>query len=143
MFIVAIFAALFAIFSDLGINDIGRIQTNVDYLNSVFCVMVFFFLRLSKNNFILSARLLLAILFMTFIVVLIYVPQDEFRLIWFYFVTYAAFILLGSTSGIFVSIVSIIIILTANYFLDLQLSQYAMITSLFGLIIFTLLSNRY
>jgi len=141
--IIAFFSALFGLLSDLGINDIGPIHSKVNYVYSFLTIMLIFFLRLSKKNYTLTAHSLLIISLITFTSALIFVPQDEFRMIWFYLLIFVAYMLQGRTSGIFYTLASIVIILTVHYFVELQLSQTAINSGVFGLIIGSFLSHVY
>lgn len=141
--IVAFFTVLFGVLSDLGINDIGPIHSKVDYVYSFLSLMLVLFLRRSKNNYKTTANLLLVFSLITFTSALIFVPQDEFRMIWFYLLVFVAYMLNGTLSGILFTIASIAVILTANMFLELHLSQTAIMSSVLGLIIGSLLSRIY
>ena len=121
--IVAFFSALFGLLSDLGVNDLGPIHSKVNYIYSFLTIILLFFLRSSKDNYDLAAQLLLFISLMTFTSALIFVPQDEFRMIWFYLLIFVAYMVSGKRSGIIYTVASVLIILLVNLFLDLQLSQ--------------------
>jgi diguanylate cyclase (GGDEF)-like protein len=140
---VAFFSALFGVLSDLGINDIGPIHSKVDYVYSFLTIMLILFLRQSKKNYDLTAHALLIISLLTFTSALIFVPQDEFRMIWFYLLIYVAYMIQDRTSGIFYTLASIIIILTVNIFIELQLSQVAINSGILGLVIGSFLSYTY
>ena len=141
--IIAFFSALFGLLSDLGINDIGHIHSKVDYVYSFLTVMLIFFLRLSKENYTLTVHSLLIISLLTFTSALVFVPQDEFRIIWFYLLILVAYMISDKTSGILYTLASIIIISTVNFFIDLQLSQIAINSGILGLIIGSFLSYTY
>ena len=141
--IVAFFSALFGLLSDLGINDIGPIHSKVDYIYSFLTIMLILFLRFSKKNYSLTAHSLLIISLMTFTSALVFVPQDEFRMIWFYLLVFVAYIISGKMSGLLCTLASITIILSVNFFIDLQLSQVAINSGILGLIIGSLLSYIY
>lgn len=141
--IVAVFTALFGVLSDLGINDIGPIHSKVDYVYSFLTLMLIFFLRASKKNYKTTANLLLLFSLISFTSALIFVPQDEFRMIWFYLLVFVAYMLNGTQNGILLTIASIAVILTANFFVDLELSQTAINSSVLGLVIGSSLSYIY
>lgn len=141
--IIAFFSALFGLLSDLGINDIGPIHSKVDYVYSFLTIMLIFFLRLSKENYTLTVHSLLIISLLTFTSALVFVPQDEFRIIWFYLLILVAYMISDKTSGILYTLASIIIISTVNFFIDLQLSQIAINSGILGLIIGSFLSYTY
>lgn len=143
LIIVAFFSALFGLLSDLGMNDIGPIHSKVNYVYSFLTIMLIFFLRVSKKNYKITAHSLLIISLMTFTSALIFVPQDEFRMIWFYLIIFVAYMISGKTSGILTTLASIGIILTVNVYVDLQLSQVAINSGILGLIIGSLLAYVY
>lgn len=143
LLIVAYFAAFFGALHDLGLNDIGPIHSKVNYIYSFCLVLVLFFLHRSKANYLISVHLLLIFSLLTFTSDLIFVPQDEFRIMWFYLLVLVAFILGDSQNGIIYTVLSILIILACNYFVDLQLSQTAINSSVFGLIIGASLARVY
>jgi len=141
--IAAFFTALFGVLSDLGINDIGPIHSKVDYVYSFLLLMLVLFLRRSKNNYKITANLLLVFSLITFTSALIFVPQDEFRMIWFYLLVFVAYMLNGTLGGMLFTIASIAVILTAHFFLELELSQTAINSSVLGLVIGSFLSRIY
>lgn len=141
--IVAFFTVLFGVLSDLGINDIGPIHSKVDYVYSFLSLMLVLFLRRLKKNYKTTANLLLIFSLITFTSALIFVPQDEFRMIWFYLLVFVAYMINGTLSGMLFTIASIVVILTAYFFLELELSQTAIMSSVLGLIIGSLLSRIY
>jgi len=134
--IVAFFSALFGLISDLGINDIGPIHSKVNYAYSLSMIILIFFLRSSKKNYNLTAHSLLIISLITFTSALIFV-------LWFYLLIFVAYMINCKTSGIHYTIASIIIILSTNFFVELQLSQVAINSGVLGLIIGSFLSHVY
>ncbi len=140
---VAFFAALFALLGDMGVNDIGPIHSKVDYVYSFLTIMLIFFLRSSKKNYTLAANLLLIVSLLAFTSALLFVPQDEFRMIWFYLLVFVAYILNGSVSGLLFTLASIAVIITAYTFSELQLSQTAINSGILGLIIGSFLARVY
>ncbi|MBT8343668.1 MAG: diguanylate cyclase [Sulfurovum sp.] len=143
LIIVAFFSALFGLLSDLGINDIGPIHSKVNYIYSFLTITLIFFLRFSKKNYNLTAQALVIISLITFTSALIYVPQNEFRMIWFVLAIFGSYMISGKASGILATMASIIIILTVNIYVDLQLSEVAINSAILGLIIGSLLSYIY
>ncbi len=138
--IIMIFSLIFAIFSDLGINKLGVIHTNVNYGYAFFALLTILYLRLSKKNHTVAVHILLIASFVTFSSALIFVLQDEFRIIWFYLLVYAAYILGGSSSGIIYTIASVCMIFLINYFFVLNISELAINSAVLGLVIGSLLA---
>lgn len=143
LIIIAFFSLLFAVISDLGINDLGPIQTKVDYIYCAATLFLIFFLRASKSNYNVTAHAMLIVSLLAFTGALIFVPQDEFRIIWFYLLIFAAYIVNGKKLGVMFTALSIIIILTVNLFVELNLSQTAINSAILGLIIGSFLAYFY
>ncbi|WP_309500286.1 GGDEF domain-containing protein [Sulfurovum sp.] len=137
--IVAFFSTSIGLLSDFGMYDIGPIQTKVKYIYSFMTIFLIFFLRLSKTHYEKTAHCFLIISLLVCTSALIFVPQDEFRIIWFYLLIFVAYILKGTTGGLFYTAASVVIILTLNFFMELHLSQIAISSSIFALIIGSLL----
>lgn len=140
---VAFFSVLFGLMSDLGINDIGSFHAKVDYVYGSFAVLLMIFLRFSKDNYSIALHALLVASTLTFFSALVNVPQDEFRIIWFYLMIFLAYMLNGSRTGVLYTAVSIVIILGSYYFFDLKLSQIAINSAVLGLVIGSFLSYVY
>lgn len=143
LIIIAFFSLLFAIISDLGINDLGPIQTKVDYIYCALTLSLIFFLRASKSNYNLTAYAMLMVSLIAFTFALIFVPQDEFRIIWFYLLIFAAYIVNGKKFGLMFTAASIIIILVVHMFIELNLSQTAINSAILGLVIGSFLAYFY
>ncbi|MBN2816439.1 MAG: GGDEF domain-containing protein [Campylobacterales bacterium] len=141
--IIIVFSALFGFMSDFGINYLGPIHSKVNYVYSFSSFCILLYLRASKEHYAKAAHLLLLISYLTFISALVNVPQDEFRIIWFYLLVYVAYMLLGTKIGMAYTFASVLTIIVANYFIDLQLSQVAINSGFLGLIIGSLLSKVY
>ncbi len=143
LLIITFFPALFGALSDFGINDIGEIHSKVDYAYSLLAFSLIFYLRRSKTNFNKTTKLLLFFSMITFTSALLFVPQDEFRMIWFFLLVFVAYALGGTKEGMTITITSIVIILVSNYFLDLKVSQTAINSSVLGIVIGSLLFKFY
>jgi len=143
LLIIAFFCTLFAAISDMGVHDIGQTQTFVNYITAGFMILLILFLRRSKDNYTKVSNVLIVALSLTFTMALITVPQDEFRIIWFHLLVFAAYIFNGNRNGLFFTLSSIIIILTVHMLTDLQLSQIAINTGIITLVIASFLFHVY
>lgn len=141
LMITFVFAFIFAVI--LYLRDIGGIQVEINFLCSLLSILLTFYLRKSKNNYKTIAYLLLTLLLITFTSALIFVPQDEFRMVWFYVLIYIAYTMLGNVIGLFTTILSILIILFTNMLIDSHFSQDAITTAVLVLIIASFLSRSF
>lgn len=143
LLVMALFTLIFAILSSLGIDPLGTIQTVLNYLLVLISIILIVRLRHDKDSYMQNAYLMYAAAFVNFVFALLFVPHDEFRIIWFYLLIFAAYITGGIRAGNIISVLSISVILTANVFYDLHLSQTAIISSVLGLIIASLFIRVY
>jgi len=143
MLVICLFSFLFALMNSLQINDIGTIHGTVDYLYSAVTVSLIFWLRQSKEYYQTTALSVLLISLLTFTSALLFVPQDEFRIIWFYLLTFASYIIGGTRLGFIFLTLSIASITLCYSFFDLSLSDTAINSAIFGLIIGALFSHFY
>lgn len=143
LLIITFFSSLFGFMSDIDLNDVGPIHSKVNYGYSAFSLFLIYFLRRSKQNYITTVNALFIASLLTFTSALALVPQDEFRMIWFYLLIYIAYILSGKTAGIVFTVASIAVIITAYFFTDLQLSSVAITSGVLGLVIGSSLSCVY
>jgi signal transduction histidine kinase/CheY-like chemotaxis protein len=143
MLIAAIFSLLFAVLSDLGINDLGPIHSKVDYLYAVLSVVLMLLLRRSRSYYVPVATLFILLSFATFVSALLLVVNDEFRIIWFYFAIFVTYIMLGSTAGMAITLLTLFTILFCNSVADLQMNSNTLYTAVLGLFVGSLLSRIY
>lgn len=143
MIIAAVFAALFGLMYDLGLNDIGRFHAWVDYgYSGLSMVLAGLFLR---NHVQLETSLQLFLLFslLTFVSALVNVPVDQFRGIWFFLLVFVAYVVGGIRTGLVYTVLSVLAISWATLALDLALNRESLVSMLLGLVIFSLLSLVY
>jgi C4-dicarboxylate-specific signal transduction histidine kinase len=142
-FIVAMFSYIFAVLNRLNINDIGLFQEIVDYFFGTGLLLGLWWLRYSKDSYIPSLIFILTISWLTFTSTLINVPQDEFRIIWYYLLIFVSYNLGGVRIGNIFSGLSLFIVIALNMAMELHISSVAMTSAVFGMIIAMLVSRIY
>ncbi len=143
MMVIVIMTFLIALLSHLGINDIGTPQMMVNYLHSLATLMLIFFLRFSKELFESIVVAFIATSFLNITSALIFVTHDEFRIVWFFIVIYVAYMLSGIQLGMLFTVASISVIIVANIIFELMLSSFAIYTSIYGIIVGSLLMRAH
>ncbi|HFD32600.1 MAG TPA: response regulator [Gammaproteobacteria bacterium] len=143
MIISLFFGALIGVLGFIGAMDIGEVQPYANITYAFYNALLIFLLRKNKKWFkrIAWAQVLASLT--VFAIALVTVLHDEFRIAWFYIAIYLTYMLLGEKPGNFLTLLSIIIIVTTHYYLDLELSSTAIETAIFSLIVFGLLSRVY
>lgn len=123
--------------------DIGEIQPVVNIIYTFYNIFLIVVLRKNKLWYKRVAWAQVLASLTVFAIALATVTHDEFRIAWFYVAIYLTYMLLGERPGNFLTLISIIIIVLTHYYLDLQLSDTAIETAIFSLIVFGLLSRVY
>jgi len=143
MLIIVLTSILFVTLSYLGLAAIGDFHTKVNMLFAITNFIFILWLRHDKERYDLIVSLMLLSAMVDFTSALITIPNDEFRIMWFYITVFLAFFAGGLRYGYFTAITSITIILLANTYVDLNLSTLAITTAITGLIILTLTVRVY
>lgn len=134
MAITCLFATMFAVLHDLGINTLTDFQARVDYIYAFFILILLIVAYYTPRRFSLILGLFLVASFLTFVAALVAVPEDKFRVIWFYMLIMVAFFLGGSATGVAAALLSLVAILGINSLVDLKLNAVTMNSILVGLV---------
>jgi diguanylate cyclase (GGDEF)-like protein len=127
------FTALFVVCNWAGVNDLGTWQLLATQINCVATLGLLLFLRGRKSAYTIVAALLVSINFATYLSALIFVVNDELRVIWFYLGLVVIYVLIGQRAGVLMTVVSIVSILATNQILAVPFSRNAMTTLLISL----------
>ena len=143
MTISLFFGALIGGLGLVGLMDIGKIQpvTNITY--AFYQAFLIWILRKNKSYYRKVAWAQVLASLTVFAIALATVVHDEFRIAWFYVALYLSYMLLGERAGNILTVASIIIIVLMHQYLDLHLSDTAIQTAVFSLLVFGLLSRVY
>ncbi len=133
LIVMAFLTFMFAVFSILEINPLGIAQAITNFILSIASITMIFLLRGTKSRYNKIAYAMYFFAYLNFLGALFFVQNDEFRIIWFYLLIFAAYITGGIFAGNLVGIVSIISILTVNFTYGLNLSDLAVTTAVVGL----------
>lgn len=101
---------------------------------------LFAYLLLKKNQIYYATSMYIGIFssLLLFTIMLLTVVDDELRLVWFFIVSFSAFILGRKRFGVGVTLLIVLIVLTLYVYGDIGLSLYALLTFLTALFMFTL-----
>jgi len=143
MAISVFFGWLIGAFGLFGVMDIGAVQPATNIVYGFYNLWLIFLLRKNRLWFRKIAWAQVIASLFVFAVALVTILHDEFRIAWFYVAIYLSYMLLGERAGNILTFVSILIIVLTHYFLDLHLSNTAIETAVFSLIVFGLLSRVY
>jgi len=104
------------------------------------CFSTLFILRLNKNYYLIAANNVLLSSLSVFYMALLIVLQDEFRLIWFFLVAFASFVLIGKRYGIILTLVLLTSVIIINQLFELGFTALAQFTFVNSFLIFAAFS---
>jgi len=143
MYVAACFSLIFPLLNDFDVLVVSPVQSKVDYIYSFLTLFLILLLRRSHSWFSLVAPVFIALSLLCFTSALILVTADSFRLIWFYFVIYVTYILLGYRAGLVVTTLTVTTVVVSAVNFDLQLTVTTLISGIVGMFITSLLSRSY
>ncbi len=135
------FAFLVGLLHDLGLHNTGDFHSKVNYLYSLSSFGLLIWLRQNKQNFKKVSESLILVSLITFTSALIFVVEDQFRIIWFYIAVFLAYTVIGNRAGVITTLVSIAIIVLCFMVFELGFSQVTLQGSLIGLLISSVLAS--
>jgi len=151
LMLVAIIAPLiFVLLDQFGINALGNIQLFATKLYAFVAVLVVMYLHGRKQAYTICARIVIVASYLLFSSAMINVPNDELRVIWYYILVVAAYVLLGNGVGLSATAASILTVSTAKIGLGIAMSDNAFFTFILSLSVtsgiaysYTNLANSY
>lgn len=141
LLVAIVFAFIVAALHSFGLHNTGDFHSLVNYCFSFSSFVLLLWLRQSKDNFKKVANTLIVVMLVTFTSALIFVTDDQFRIIWFYIVMFVAYTVIGNRMGVITTIVSIVIISICLLIFDLGLSRATVQGALIGFVISSLLAS--
>jgi hypothetical protein len=130
----AVFTASLVFGSWLQINPIDGPHLHSMQLFTVLVTVLWLSLRGRQRYFIGVAWLYEIICLLEYLSALLFVPQDELRILWFYLNIPGVYIILGKQAGRFITLITAIIFLVSPYVLQESYSPNAMATALLSLL---------
>jgi len=143
MVIIVFTSTLFGLLHYLNLAPLGDFHANANFVFAFSNLVFIFWLRASKSSYDTIVTFMLISALTTFTSALITIPNDEFRIMWFYITVFLAFFTGGIWYGYITATTSILIILVSNALFDLNLSALAITTAVTGLIILTITVKAY
>lgn len=133
MLVGAFFTSMFITIEWLGINHLGSEQLAATIANCLLTLVLIPVLRGHKYRFEAVATLFITINFLTYVSALVFVVNDELRVLWFYLLIFVVYILLGQRAGLRITALTVLVIALCNYALPVPFSRNALTTLIISL----------
>ncbi len=104
------------------------------------CLLSLYLLRKKKSYYLFTVNNIVISSLILFYTALFTILHDEFRLIWFFLVVFASFVLMGKRYGIILTLLLLISIILINQYVDLGFSELAQFTFINSFLIFSAFS---
>jgi len=137
MLIAAFFTLLNFFASKLKLIEFAPIYDYTLLFYASACIFSIFLLRLQKSYYFISLNIVLLSSLILFYMALFVVRHDEFRLIWFFIVVLASFILMSKRYGMVLMFIVLTSIVIINRYYDMGFSKLAQFTFINSFLIFT------
>ena len=129
--------------SMLKVYPLDTIYMRVLCIYSIISFITYIISRKHTQYYLFYVHIIIFSSLVTLSVMTVYVIHDEFRLVWFFLLSLASFMLGGKRYGFIVTLVIIFIIGILFYTYDLYLSLYAILTFMVSLLVLNLLTNYF
>ena len=127
--------SLFALLSFLGVNSFAAVHEYALLIYAIICAVSIVVLRYSKDNYPLVLNIFFLACYLLFTEALIAVPEDPFRMIWFYILVYLVFVFKDHVLGFIYTGVIIGTIAIYELFTSHPDAELAVFSSTLGLLI--------
>lgn len=124
-------SAFFIVSSYTGFNPIDRRHVRSMFIFTASAWVLWWLLRGRPQRFLPIAWAYEVVCQMTYISGLLFVPEDELRILWFYLNVPGVYILLGQRAGLTITSLTIIGLLMGNAHLSLPYSTHALMSAVF------------
>lgn len=143
IWVAAFITGLLILLEWTGANNIGQPHTGMMTVFTALCALFIALLRGRKDRFLPVAVLYGILCYAEDMSALMFVPQDEFRVIWFYVYFVGTYIILGQAAGVIVTVLCIPSVVLVNAHLSHPYSANAMATMVTSLLLTSAISYAY
>lgn len=134
------FAFLVATLSLFDIFPLTTLYKNILFGYGFLNIFAYIMLKQNQKYYLLAMNISILSSLITFTLMTFTVLHDEFRLVWFFLISFASFILGGRRYGVAITFMIIAIVVTLHIYMDLHLSNYAIFTFISALLSFNIFS---
>jgi len=137
---VSFFTLFIATLAGLNIFPLDKLYMGTLYGYGFINLLAYYFLKKDVKYYIASVNMAIFSSLITFTLMATIVLYDEFRLVWFFLISFASFILVGKRYGLLITAIIIVIVWSLYSMVDMKLSLYTILTFMTALFVFNLFS---
>jgi len=117
---------------------LGKIYTMVLYVYIAINAVMYYLMVKNDTYYSFSVNILIFSSLITFSFMTVDAIYDEFRFIWFFLLSFTAFVLGGKRYGILIGFIVYILIILLYFIAELNLSKYVLFTFLGSFLVFNM-----
>lgn len=138
LLVTCVFSLFVVILSWFQLLKLGAFYKYTLFIYSLLNLIAFFLLKHSKKYYFLSMNISIIGSIVTFSILTVTVLNDEFRLVWFLFTVFVAYMFGGEKYGIIITFIIISIIIILQNIVNIDLSKHALFTFISSLGMFNI-----
>ncbi len=138
-----LFTAVFLVTTHLGLNPMDARHIWSMRLFTTAAFVLWALLRGRQHWFLPIAWTYEAVCLWEYTSALLFVPEDELRILWFYINVPGVYILLGQRAGLFITSLTVVGLVLVNPHLSAPYSVHALMTAMLSLVYFALFFHVY
>jgi len=144
LLLISIAATLtFVLLDQLGINPLGKIHLFSSELFGLTSTFVAWYLRKGKHAYITCAWIMIVATYLVFSSALIFVVNDELRVVWYYMFVVVTYVALGNKYGLGATLAAILTVSVAKFHFGISLSDHAYFTFTLSLAVTSGIAHTY
>ncbi len=133
--LLIIFSLYFAILYSNGIREVVFFEEYSRYFHALIAFLLLIQLNISKKSFTFVSYAIVFISVILFSMIMVTVPVDGFRMVWFHLLMVGAFVSFGITLGVASFVLSFFALLITYVWFDAQISHETMLTVILSLML--------
>jgi signal transduction histidine kinase len=122
---------------------LDAVYMGILYAYSIVSLVTYLLSKKHTQYYLFYVHVIVGTSLFTLSVMMVHVLHDEFRLVWFFLVSFASFMLGGKRYGFGITLIIILIVGVLFYAYDLHLSLYAILTFVVSLLVFNLFTHYF
>jgi len=138
LLITCVISSIIVLLAILNMLPLGKTYTTVLYFYISINAVMYYLMIKNDIYYTFSVNILIFSSLVTFSFMTVDATYDEFRFIWFFLLSFTAFVLGGKWYGVLISFIVYVLIILLYFIAELNLSKYVLFTFLGSFLVFNM-----
>jgi len=143
MLVSIVATSAFVLLDQFGINSLGKVHLFSSEAYGLISAFVIWYLRKGKHVYMTCAWIMIVATYLVFSSALIFVLNDELRVVWYYIFVVVTYVALGNKYGLGATLASILTVSVAKFTFGIALSDHAYFTFTLSLAVTSGIAHTY